>query len=118
SANASAVPALTKALSDDHGRVRAMAAMALRASGPKAAPAVPQLTAALQDPVESVRYFAAGALGTIGPEAASAVPALIERLSAKNERGFVFATVEATLGKLGAKEALPTLQKIATDSES
>ena len=118
SANASAVPALTKALTDENSRVRAMAAMALRSTGPKAAAAVPQLTAALQDPVDSVRYFAAGALGAVGPVAASAVPALIARLSAKNERGFVLVTVEATLGNLGAKEALPALQRIATDSES
>src|SRR5581483_2349110 len=109
----SAVPALTHALSDSTPRVRAMAAMALEGSGPRAASAVPQLTAALQDPSDSVRHFAADALGAIGPPAASAVPALAERLAAKDERGFVFVSVAGALAKIGpdAKAALPALQQ-------
>ncbi len=113
SANASAVPALTKALSDSIPRVRSMAAMALEASGSHAASAVPQLTAALQDSSAPVRHFAADALGAIGPPAASAVPALAERLSVKDEHGFVFVSVAGALAKLGpdAKAALPALQQ-------
>ena len=119
-ANASAVPMLTKVLSDGSPRVRALAAMALRASGPQAASAVPQLTAALHDPVDSVRYFAASALGTIGQPAASAIPALVERLSVKDERGFVFTSVSTTLGNMGpeAKAALPALEREAKERES
>ena len=112
-ANAPAVPALTKALSDSTPRVRSMAAMALVASGPHAASAVPQLTAALQDSSAPVRHFAADALGAIGPPAASAVPALAERLSVKDEHGFVFVSVAGALAKIGpdAKAALPALQQ-------
>ena len=119
-ANAAAVPALTKALSDSNPRVRSMAAMALQASGPRAASAVPQLAAALQDPVDSVRHFAADALGAIGPSAASAIPALVERLSVKDERGFVFTSVTTTLGNFGpkAKAALPALEREAKERES
>jgi hypothetical protein len=111
--NALAVPALAKALSDENPRVRSMAAMALQSSGAKAAAAIPQLTKALQDPSDSVRHFAADALGAIGAPAASAVPALAERLSVKDERGFVFVSVAEALGKLGpdAKAALPALQQ-------
>jgi hypothetical protein len=120
SANADAVPALTKALSDTSPRVRSMAAMALQASGPRGASAVPQLAAALQDPVDSVRHFAADALGAIGPSAASAIPALVERLSVKDERGFVFTSVTTTLGNFGpkAKAALPALEREAKERES
>ncbi len=119
-ANAAAVPALTIALSDTSPRVRSMAALALQASGPGAAPAVPQLAAALQDPVDAVRHFAADALGAIGPSAASAIPALVERLSVKDERGFVFTSVTTTLGNFGpkAKAALPALEREAKERES
>ena len=119
-ANAPAVPDLTKTLSDTNPRVRSMAAMALQASGRRAASAVPQLAAALQDPSDSVRHFAADALGAIGSPAASAVPALVERLSVKDEPGFVYASVTNALASLGpdAKAALPALQRAVEERHS
>ncbi len=65
---ASAVPALTEALSDEHEAVRMGAAAALGRIGPKAAPAVPALTEALSDEDEWVRGSASLALDEIGSD--------------------------------------------------
>jgi len=108
-----AIPSLATALSDADAHVRCMAAIALEAMGPKAAPAVPQLIQTLNDPVNYVRSPAAAALGAIGAPGNDAVHALSERLLKGNEDGFVLASVAYALGDIGpaAHEALPALRQ-------
>jgi len=60
-----AVPALIEALSDEKEEVRANAATALQAHGPKAKTAVPALKKALKDESESVRKAVRHALQRI-----------------------------------------------------
>jgi HEAT repeat protein len=101
------------ALSDSSPQVRDLAALALKAMGPTAAPAVPELIAALSDPVAYVRAPVADALGAIGPAAGAAVHPLAERLLAKDEQGLVLSSIASALGDIGlqAKDALPALQQ-------
>jgi HEAT repeat protein len=94
--------------------VRGLAALALKAMGPTAAPDIPELVAALSDPVAYVRAPVADALGAIGPAARMAVHPLAERLLAKDEQaGLVLSSIATALGDIGleAKDALPALQQ-------
>ena len=111
--NAATVKALEQALSDPAPRVRSMAAVALRQTGPGAADAVPQLIASLNDPVAFVRAPAADALGAIGPAAKEAVGPLARRLTARDEQVFVLRSISYALGNIGpdARLALPALEE-------
>jgi hypothetical protein len=113
--NEAGIPVLIKALNDEDSRIRGLAALALKAIGPKASPSVDKLAAALEDKIESVRVAAVDALGAIGPAASPATPKLVARLTDKAEGRFVFRSTMQTLGKIGpgAKDALPALREIA-----
>ena len=78
-----AVPALTRLLSDQDGGVRRWAAFALCEIGPDPKTAVAPLTKMLDDPDWDVREAGAVTLGKIGPEAKMAVPGLTKMLSDK-----------------------------------
>jgi hypothetical protein len=75
-----ALDALRKALGDTDVNVRTMAANAIGAIGPKAAPAVADLISAASVAFEDVQVLraSASALGRIGPEARAALPILRE----------------------------------------
>ena len=111
--NAPAVKALEQALSDQDARVRTLAAVALRQTGPRAADATPELIVALNDPVACVRAPAADALGAMGPVARGAITPLAERLMVKDEQVFVMRSICHALGKIGpdARNALPALDE-------
>jgi len=111
--NAPAVKALGQALSDQDARVRALAAVALRQTGPSAADAIPKLIMALNDPVAFVRAPAADALGAMGPVARAAITPLAGRLTVKDEQVFVMRSVCYALGEIGpdARTALPALEQ-------
>ncbi len=111
--NAATVKALEQALSDQNPRVRSLAAVALRQTGPGSVDAVPQLIAALNDPVDYVRAPAADALGAIGPTAREAVGPLAKRLMVKDEQVFVLRSISYALGNIGpeARPALPALEE-------
>jgi HEAT repeat protein len=66
-----AIPALIKALGDEHLDVRVAAAKALGRIGEAAIPAL-------------IEALAAEALGWIGPKAEAAIPVLIEKLKDEN----------------------------------
>ena len=70
----SALPALVRALGDEHVDVRSAARGALGRMGPTA---IPALTEALKNDNPRVRSAAAAALGAQGPAAEEAVPALL-----------------------------------------
>jgi HEAT repeat protein len=72
------VPLLTETLKGESATVRAKAADALGAIGPKAKAAVPNLTALFADSDRTVQHRAVVALGAFGEAASDAVPALIE----------------------------------------
>ena len=88
------VPHLAGALRDSDRNVRASAARALRAMGPKAQDAVPALEKALRDRDYQVRLWAVDALGSTGPEARAALPA-VTRLLRDRERSVRDAVVQA-----------------------
>jgi HEAT repeat protein len=76
------VPALTRALDDPSGAVRANAAASLWKLAPDSKPAIPALQRALEDPVGVVVGNAAGALRSLGVPMSELVPAyrrLLER---------------------------------------
>ena len=102
-----AVPALAKALDDNHPRVQTSALFALMHLGPAAREAVGSLIQAAEDGNE-LRPLAMSALGSIGPDAAAAVPFLIE--AAKDDDDVRYSAVSA-LSSLGpaARESIPTL---------
>jgi len=106
-----AVPALTKALEDEEGLVRARAIGALGAIGP-GAQAVPALLRLLEDG----ELNAAWALEAIGPEASEAVPYLIRALAEDRHQRTRAAAAKA-LGAIGpaAHEAVPALRKALED---
>jgi HEAT repeat protein len=72
------IPALTRLLADQNGKVRESAARALGTIGP--ATVVSSLMELLADKNDHVRLAAASALGQIGPEAKIAIPALTQLL--------------------------------------
>ncbi len=116
SMKSTAIPELTKALSDSNENVRESAAYALGNLGEHAKEAVPELTKALSDSNEEVRARAAWALGEMGGHAKEAVPELTKALSDSNEE--VRGSAAYALGNLGehAKEAVPELAKALSDS--
>ena len=69
------VPALTRALADRSGAVRANAAASLWTLGDASRPAIPELQRALEDPEGAVVGNAAGALRTLGVPMSELVPA-------------------------------------------
>ncbi len=86
-----ALPALTAALQDPDGSVRAWSAQAIGEMGPAGVPAVPQLIALLQNADEGSRNSACIALRGIGPPAKDAIPALEVALSDPSADVRVFA---------------------------
>jgi HEAT repeat protein len=113
-----AVTALGKHLSDENGRVRTTAAVALARYGPAAKSAVKDLAAAVQKGDSNVSQLAMRALAAIGAEAKPALPELIEALTAKEAP--VRLAAARTLGQLGpvAKEALPRLRVAMDDADA
>jgi HEAT repeat protein len=113
-----AVTALGKHLTDENGRVRTTAAVALARYGPAARSAVNDLAAAVQKGDSNLRQLAMRALATIGSEAKPALPALVEALTAKEAP--VRLAAARTLGQLGpvAKEALPGLRAAMDDADA
>jgi HEAT repeat protein len=73
-----AIPALSRALRDNQGRVCWEAATALAVIGKDS---IPVLINALDEKDARVRHAAADALGRIGPEAVAALPPLVRRLT-------------------------------------
>jgi hypothetical protein len=106
-----AVPALARAVADEHESVRAQAAYALGEIGPEAKGAVLALRRALTDSKSSVRLQAACALGEIGPEAKSAALQLANSLRDSDEE--VRRWAAWALGKIGpaARPAVPALTR-------
>ncbi len=82
---ASAVSALTQALSSDQIHVRRGAAEALGQIGPAAEPVVPALLQALDDKNLAVRGSAAKSLARIGPAVDVAAPAVLQLLADGSE---------------------------------
>jgi HEAT repeat protein len=113
-----ALPALIRALSDEHKHVRGSAALAIGAVGPEAESAVPALIEALskeRDP--STQGNLAEALGEIGPASAPAVPELTTLLDSK-----LWATrrdAADAMGRIGpaAKSAIPKLTALLSDND-
>jgi vesicle coat complex subunit len=81
---AAAIPGLLQTLAKPEKQVRREAVWALARIGSAAKAAVPALTRALQDSDLRVRLGAALALGAIGPDAAAAVSALVQCLKDSN----------------------------------
>lgn len=104
-----AVPALTKALNDTDGSVRACVAFALGQIGPPAASAVPALTKALNDKITTVRSAAVISLGQLGSLAVRAVPEVANAL--KDSDHNVRRRAALALGAIGsaAFPAVPSL---------
>ncbi len=113
-----AVPALTKALSDDSAGVRLAAAGALVHLGAWANDVLPALTAALKKGGADDRKEAAGVLARLGPEAAPAVPDLAALLSDAGDEEAV--RLAAVLGRVGppAAAAAPALKRRAADGKA
>ncbi|MBA4062648.1 MAG: hypothetical protein C0501_02860 [Isosphaera sp.] len=105
-----AVPALTKAVTDEDVSVRRLAVCAIENIGPGAKSALPALAKAVTDPDFHVRAGALDALGAIGADAAAAVPDIINALDDPDvrERAVI------VLGRIGpwAKEAVPALERV------
>jgi HEAT repeat protein len=101
----SAVPQLSKALSDSGPMFRREALFALAKIGPAAAAALPQIQAELSDDTPEVQYAAVYALGKIGPAAKSAAPALRKNLSS-DDTFLRIATVWALLQIEGKSDRL------------
>ncbi|MFC1808592.1 HEAT repeat domain-containing protein [Candidatus Omnitrophota bacterium] len=105
-----AVPALIKALHDDQGYLRVIAAEALGDIGDR--DTVPVLIKALDDSEWHVREKVVEALGKIGDK--RAVPAIVRVLKDSNME-VSKASVEA-LGKIGDKGAVPALTELLRSS--
>ena len=78
-----AIPTLTKTLASKIPERRRLAAYALGAMGPNAAPAAPELAKGLQDDEPAQRVLAARALGKIGAAAKGTLPLLQKSLDDK-----------------------------------
>jgi hypothetical protein len=109
------VSALARSLASEDPLLRGLAAIALRDSGPLAAPALDALRAALRDPDVNVRTMAASAIAAIGPDSRPAVSDLIAAASAPNEDVQVLRASASALGSIGpeAVEAIPILETLA-----
>ncbi len=109
------VSALARSLAAEDPFLRGLAAIALRDSGPRAAPALDALRAALRDPDVNVRMMAANAIAALGPDARRAIPDLVAAASAANEDVQVLRAAASALGAIGpeAAEAIPTLETLA-----
>jgi HEAT repeat protein len=114
------VQALANAIYDDNGHVRIIAAETLSRMGQKAQDAVPVLITVLEVAdsyhvsnrpahLKSWHRMAVAALGNFGPQAKPATESLIKALFDfdKNVSGYA----ALSLGKIGATEALPALEK-------
>ena len=112
------LPALTRALKDQDGRVREAAAGALRYVDSDVVIAVPALRAALEDEKPYVRRSAAITLGIIGSPAASAVPELA-RMMMNDTDWHNRNTAVAALGRIGpsAQDMVPLLEKMLRDEQ-
>lgn len=101
----SAVEMLTKALQDDNGNVRRLAASALGKIG--AQEAVPNLIACLDDPKPQVRQYAIKALGKLA--AARAVEPLRRIANDEAEKDYNRKSARIALQKIGVdKDSIPT----------
>lgn len=123
---ATAVPALTRGLSDSDVQVRRNVALFLliRAHHPDQQQSntrlditeyLPALKAALQDSDARVRQLAAQAIGAIGPDASSAASCLIALLASPDEGSRNSACIGLSGIGPAAKEALPKLRTALTD---
>jgi HEAT repeat protein len=105
--DAAVVPALVRALEDQEGEERLLAADILGQIGPPAAASLPTLLRLLkEDPSPEIIE----AIGEMGPEAAAAVPALIEVLR-RRDLDEVEAAASEALARIGpaARPAIPFL---------
>jgi hypothetical protein len=108
------VSALARSLASDDPFLRGLAAIALRDSGPSAAPALDALRTALRDPDVNVRTMAANAIAAIGSAARPAVSDLVAAASVANEDVQVLRAAASALGAIGpeAVEAIPILETL------
>lgn len=115
-----AVPQMTRALADDDGGVRRLAAEFLGACGAAAASAVPDLTQMLGSRDKNDREYATKALLRIGPAAAAAKDALIACYEAVSEddswrRSEVLEALAAVAPE--ARRELPALEAMLAERE-
>ena len=115
------VARLIEALNDKSDYVRAYAARVLARIGPDGKAAVPALLERLhQDDDVEVRTLAGKTLGLMGAPAIGALlPEVVAGLTQglKNEYTEFRVYAARALGQLGAKEAIPALQKATKDSD-
>lgn len=114
-----ALPGLTKALTDERPLVRREAANAISLMGPEAKSAIPALTAALKEE-ENPRVIQEliTALAEIGPAAAPAISAIAPYLNSGNVDLRLVATYAmARFGKV-AKAEVPQLEKTLNSSNN
>ncbi len=109
------VSALARSLASEDPLLRGLAAIALRDSGPGAAPALDALRAALRDPDVNVRTMAANAIAVIGADARPAISDLVAAASVADEDVQVLRASASALGSIGpeAVEAIPILETLA-----
>jgi len=109
------VSSLARSLAGEDPILRGLAAIALRDSGPSAAPALDALRSALRDPDVNVRMMAASAIAGIGPAARPAIADLISAASVGGEDVQVLRASASALGAIGpeATAALPILEELA-----
>jgi HEAT repeat protein len=113
----SAVPALIKALEDQEGDVRGVAALTLGVMGKDAAAAVRPLISALKHADVAFRAEVAFALGDIGEEARPAVRALTEALSDRDNTVRVFAAEALYKIERRPGDVVPTLVSVFKDRD-
>jgi HEAT repeat protein len=106
--------ALVKAIQSKPARCM-LCRRALRNLGPAGTECVPELTAAMKHQNADVRRLMCEALLSIGPEARDAVPALIEATQDSNSA--VRSVAAACLGSIGAKQAVPALRVLISDTD-
>lgn len=107
-----AIPALSRALRDNQGRVRWEAAIALAAMGKDS---ITTLIEALDEKDSKTRHAAAYALGEIGPAAVTAVPALVRSLNDQDQA--VRNSAAYSLTTIGTPGFLALLDVVEQSSE-
>lgn len=113
-AHPDAVPALIRALADEHSTVAEEAQRSLRRIGPQAT--LPQLTRALRSRDEAIRFQAVEVLRDFGPTAVAAAPDLRHLL--RDRKSGVRAITVRALGRIAGPAAAPDLMRSLDDRNS